>query len=164
MKQLLSTTLLLLLSLCLLCGCTTADTSDTLSNLQSATLFDASDGTLLFSVTLTGQGGIFRFSEPEILRELTVTMTDGGCNASYNGLESDVPDTFLAAVLPLYRAIRAFQSGNAKRANDAWEITQDEQTYRLYEETQDGMTARIDIETKNGNRSYTLSPCLVKED
>ncbi len=167
MKRLLTTSLLCLLSLCLLCGCQPANSSGTLSNVKSATLFTASDGAVHFSVALTEQGGVFRFSEPEILRELTVTLTDNSVHACYDGLETDVPDTFLASILPFYEAILALQSEQAEQTNKkepSWEITKDGNTYRLYEEAKDGIFARIDTETQNGSKSYLLYSCSKKED
>ncbi len=164
MKRLLTTltSLLCLLSLCLLCGCQTAKPSGTLSDVRGATLFTASDGAVHFSVALTEQGGVFRFSEPEILRELTVTVTENGIHTCYNGLETDVPEAFLASILPFYEAILALQSEQTKRTNrkePSWEITKDGSTYRLYEQAEDGIFARIDTETGSGSKSYLLYSC-----
>lgn len=154
---------LLLLSLS---GCAPGASQNPQELLRSANFVTASDGDLLFTLELTETGGIYRFSAPELLQTLTVTVTDGKAHASYEGLETDVSDAFCANILPLCRAFHAFRTMNAEQGGREGEqpylyVTLDEETFLLYYDPNGSVATRLEWSGGNGTGGLDILSCTA---
>lgn len=157
----------LLLTLSLLCvlsgGCATVTKQDPLKTLRSARFVTASDGDLLFTMEWSETSGVYRFSSPELLQELTVTVTDEKIIASYKGLETEVTDEFCARLLPLSRAFHAFRSSNAevgKQSEQSYlRTTLDGDTFLMYYDPDSGVFTRLQWAGDNGSGKLEILSC-----
>lgn len=156
--------LLTLSMLCVsLCGCMPGTAQNPQERLRSATFVTASDGDLLFTLELTDAGGIYRFSSPEVLRPLTVTLSDGAAHASYQGVETDVADAFCANILPLCRAFHALRTTDAERggqdAQSYLRMTLDGDTFLLYYDADSCVVSRLEWTGANGAGGLDILSC-----
>ena len=159
----------LLLTLSLLCilsgGCATVAKQDPLKTLRSAKFVTASDGDLLFTMEWSETGGVYRFSSPELLQPLTVTVTDEKVLVSYQGLETEVTDEFCANILPLYRAMHAFRSSDTEMGGQLdgeqsyLRATLDEDTFMMYYSPDSGVFTRLEWAGDSGSGSLDILSC-----
>lgn len=165
MKRLQWLSLLLTLSLLcvLLSGCTAVVKQDPLKTLRNARFVTASDGELLFTMEWSETNGVYRFSSPELLQPLTVTVTDQKILASYRELETEVTDEFCANILPLYRAMHAFRSSEAERGGQGersyLRTTLDEDTFLMYYDPDSGVFTRLEWTGADGPGGLDIISC-----
>lgn len=169
LKHLKCFSLLLTLSLlCVsVCGCAQGTAKDPQELLRSVNFVTASEGDLLFTLELTEAGGIYRFSAPELLRSLTVTVTDGTVHAAYEGLETDVTDAYCAGILPLCRAIHALRTVDADRGGQGKQsylrTTLDADTFLLYYDPDSGIATRMEWTGANGTGGLDILSCTKSD-
>ena len=144
-------------------GCATVAKQAPLKTLRSARFVTASDGDLLFTMEWSETGGTYRFSSPELLQELTVTVTDGKILASYKGVETEVTDEFCARILPLYCALHAFRSSNAevgKQGEQSYlRTTLDGDTFLMYYDSDSGVFTRLEWAGNSGSGGLDILSC-----
>lgn len=168
MKHIKRLSLLLVVSLlCIfVCGCAPSASKNPQELLRSVRFVTASDGDLLFTLELTETGGIYRFSAPELLRALTVTVTDGSARAAYEGLETDVTDAFCAGILPLCRAFHALRTVDAEQSVQGetyLRTTLDEDTFLLYYDPDSGVATRLEWTGPNGAGELEILSCTESD-
>lgn len=149
----------------LLTGCVGNGGHDPLVNLMEAELITVSNGKQLFTLELTENGGIFRFSSPEILQNLTVTYDGETFHAVYDTLETDVPTAFLGEVFPLYKAVLAFRTMEAmKESENILSVSLDGTTFLLYYDSEGGVITRLEAKGADGTRGFDVLSCIKKDD
>lgn len=156
--------LLAIFLLCgLLSGCATVVRQDPLKTLRSARFITVSDGDLLFTMEWSETSGVYRFSSPEVLQPLTVTVTDEKVLASYQGLETEVTDEFCANILPLYRAMHAFRSSEAEIGGQGEQsylrTTLDADTFLMYYNPDSGIFTRLEWAGDSGSGGLDILSC-----
>ena len=164
----------LLLSVSLLCtllsGCAAAAKQDPLKTLRSARFITASDGETLFTMEWSETGGVYRsvyrFSSPELLQPLLVTVTDGKVIASYQGLETEVTDEFCGGILPLFYAMKAFamkaEIGGQRAGGQSYlRATLDADTFLMYYDPESGSFTRLEWVGNHGSGSLEILSCTA---
>lgn len=157
----------LLLTLSLLCvlsgGCGTAAKKDPLEALRNTKFITASNGGLRFTMEWSEAGGLYRFSSPELLQPLTVTVMDERILAAYQGLETEVSDEFCGAILPLSRALQAFRSSGAEMggqgARSYLRTTLDDDTFLMYYDPDSGVFTRLEWAGDGGSGGLDILSC-----
>ncbi len=110
-------------------------------------------------------GCTFRFASPEILDKLVITYNGELLHAVYEDMETDVARSFASGLLPLYRAVCAFETEDAvQSAENIRAVTLDETEFLLYYDTEGGMPTRLETKGADGTFCYDVLSCTVNDD
>lgn len=133
---------------CLLCGLVCSGcfapsaVGDPISSLPGLQSLTATDGNVTFTWERTADGCVFRFHSPAALQKLQVEVRADGLKANCDGLEADVPKSFLSGILPFHEALTAFceQGANAKQTEEEnqkiFRLSLDGTVFLLYYDTE----------------------------
>ena len=162
MKKVRLVSLLFILSL-VICSC--SPQSNAPDPILSSAVWDVSIGDIRFTLqTNAGDSdAVVRFSEPEILKEMEVSIKDGELRAVYDGLETKISKQFLGAVYPFYEALMALRTSEKSDNNTTVEIND-----RLFSAFRDNNGNYTHFEVKGNDGTHTsyviLSVTICNDD
>ncbi len=112
------------------------------------------------------KGCAFRFASPEILDDLVLRYDEEALHAVYNGIETEVPASFAGGLLPLYHAVRAFQTETpVQKGKNIRTVTLDETEFLLYYDTEGGLPTRLETKGADGiTFGYDILSCIENDD
>ena len=156
--------MLICLGLLLFSGCSDAR-RDPVRTFCEADVITVTTGQLICSLMRTENGCVFRFATPEILAPLEIRYDGDVLHAVYDGIETDLADGACSSVLPLYRALCAFESEKAIPTDEnIRSVTLDETEFLLYYDTEGGMPTRLETKGADGVFGFDILSCTKYDD
>ncbi len=156
---------LLLFPLVCSTGCMRSSSRNPQELLKNAATITATNGELLFTLELTDYGGNFRFSAPELLEDLTITVAGETVTATYCELETQIDTAFFAGIFPIYQAVQAFRKEEAKRIGNEniLSVSLDGTTFLLYYDSGGSTITRLEAQGADGSKGFDVLSCLPPE-
>lgn len=157
--------LLICFCMVLFAGCGFVASPDPVKTLCQAEVITFTNGQWICSMKRVAEGFEIRFATPETIAPLVLTYDGKVLHAAYDGLETDVPHGFAGGVMPLFDAVRVFETNESRQKSENIRmITLDETEFLLYYDKKSGMPTRLETKGADGVFGFDILSCIENDD